>query len=201
MPLINIIAERREQQVRLQRNRQRLLLLLMLEVALLGGLFSFFAMSTLSLQSRLQRAQREIKQLEPTLQRIEQIERETQALMPRIRTLAEAQQRTHLWHQTIAGIARSLPDNVWLTGITSTQSQATDKENSATLITLTGSALSQQQVGELMLRLNAFPAFEQVDLHYTQQRTYNQLESVDFEIAVRLQASQGKEDSNESNRS
>lgn len=201
MPLINMIAERREQQARLLRNRQRLLVLLVIEVALLGGLFSFFGMSTLSLQARLQRAQREIQQIEPILQRIRQIEQETQALMPRIRTLAEAQQRTRQWHATINGIARSLPTDVWLTGITSTQSQNNEKKEQATLITLTGSALSQQQVGDMMLRLNTLPAFERVDLHYTQQRTYNQLESVDFEIAVRLQASHQKEVSHEADRS
>lgn len=201
MPLINMIAERREQQARLLRNRQRLLALLMIEIALLGGLFSFFGMSVFSLQARLQRAQREIQQLEPTLQRIRQIERETQALMPRIRTLAEAQQRTRQWHATINGIARSLPPDVWLTGITSAQSQNTEQKEQATLITLTGSALSQQQVGDMMLRLNMLPAFERVDLNYTQQRTYNQLESVDFEIAVRLQPSQQKEASHEADRS
>lgn len=187
MPLINMISERREQQARLIRNRKRLLTVLLVEVSVLAGIFSFLGMGTISLQTRLERAQREIKRLQPTLDLIAKTERETQALMPKLRTLTEAQQHTQRWYVTINGVARCLPADVWLTGISSSQVQESEKKGQTTLITLTGSTLTQQQVGEMMLRLNTVPTFEKVELHFTQQRSYNNFETVDFEVAARMQ--------------
>ncbi|MCS6830516.1 MAG: PilN domain-containing protein [Armatimonadota bacterium] len=197
MPLINMISERREQQARVSRTRKRLLAVLLTEISVLAGVFSFLGVGTMSLQTRLQRAHEEIQRLQPTLDQIAQIERETQALMPKLRTLTDAQQHTQRWFATINGIARSLPADVWLTGITSAQVQDSEKKSQSTLITLTGSTLTQQQVGEMMLRLNTIPTFEKVELHYTQQRSYNNFETVDFEVAARVRTSQRQEEKNE----
>ncbi|MDW8103746.1 MAG: PilN domain-containing protein [Armatimonadota bacterium] len=201
MPLINMIAERREQQARLVRYRRRLFAALLAEIAVLAGAFSFLVVGQLSLQARLQRAQQEIERLQPILNQIDQIERDTQALLPKLRTLTEAQQQTRYWYTTIEGIARSLPAEVWLTGISSTQTQEGEKQRQVTQITLTGSTLTQQHVGEMMLRLNTIPTFEKVELRYTQQRTYNNLDAVDFEVAARIQAPETEEGENETNRS
>lgn len=201
MPLINMISERREQQARLIRNRKRLLTVLLVEVSVLAGIFSFLGVGIMSLQSRLNRAQREIERLQPTLELIARIERETQALMPKLRTLTDAQQHTQRWYATINGIARCLPADVWLTGISSSQVQDSEKKGRATLITLTGSTLSQQQVGEMMLRLNTIPTFERVELHFTQQRNYNNFEAVDFEVAARVQTSGQEEGKDETGKS
>jgi len=200
MPLINMISEHREQQARLIRRRKQLLSVLLLEVGLLAGVFSFLMAGNLALQARLDRVQREVQRLQPSLELVAKIERETQELMPRLRTLTEAQQHTQRWYATINGIARCLPADVWLTGISSTQVQQSDR-GQATQITITGSTLTQQQVGEVMLRLNTIPTFESVELHYTQQRNYNNLEAVDFEVAARVRSLQQGEDSNESSRS
>lgn len=197
MPLINMISERREQQARLIRNRKRLLTVLLAEVSVLAGIFSFLGVGTMSLQTRLERAQREIKRLQPTLDLIAKTERDTQALIPRLRTLTEAQQHTQRWYATINGIARCLPADVWLTGISSSQVQDSEKKGQTTLITLTGSTLTQQQVGEMMLRLNTIPTFEKVDLHFTQQRSYSNFETVDFEVAARMQTPEGEEGKDE----
>ncbi len=197
MPLINMISERREQQARFLRRRRQLFGVLLAEVAMLGAVFSFLGVSTLALQGRLERAEQEIKRLQPTLDLIARTEREANALVPKLRTLTEAQEHTRRWYATINGIARSLPADVWLTGITSTQVQDGEKKAPSTVITLTGSTLTQQQVGEMMLRLNAIPTFEKVELHYTQQRNYNDLETVDFEVAARVQTPKGEEGNNE----
>jgi len=201
MPLINMISEHREQQARLIRRRKQLLSVLLLEVGLLAGVFSFLMAGNLALQARLDRAQREVQRLQPSLELVAKIERETQELMPRLRTLTEAQQHTQRWYATINGIARCLPADVWLTGISSTQVQDTEARRQSTQITITGSTLTQQQVGEVMLRLNTIPTFESVELHFTQQRSYNDLEAVDFEVAARVRSLQQGEDSNESSRS
>lgn len=197
MPLINMIAERREQQAQLVRRRKQLLTVLLVEVSVLASLFSFLGVGTMTLQARLERAQREIQRLQPTLDTIAKIERGTQTLMPKLRTLTEAQEHTRRWYVTINGIARSLPGDVWLTGISTTQVQDSEKKRQTTVITLTGSTLTQQQVGEMMLRLNAIPTFEKVELHFTQQRSYNDLETVDFEVAARVQTPGGEEGNNE----
>lgn len=197
MPLINMIAERREQQAQLVRRRKQLLTVLLVEVGVLASLFSFLGVGTMTLQARLERAQREIRRLQPTLDTIAKIERETQTLMPKLYTLTEAQEHTRRWYVTINGIARSLPGDVWLTGISATQVQDSKKKGQTTVITLTGSTLTQQQVGEMMLRLNAIPTFEKVELHFTQQRSYNDLETVDFEVAARVQTPGGEEGNNE----
>lgn len=197
MPLINMISERREQQAHLIRRRKQLLTVLLIEVGLLAGVFTLLGMGTMSLQARLNRAQQEIKRLQPTLDLIAKTERDTQLLLPKLRTLSEAQQHTQRWYATMNGIARSLPADVWLTGITSSQTQDSEKKGQTTLITLTGSTLTQQHVGEMMLRLNTIPTFEKVELHFTQQRSYNNFETVDFEVAARVQAPKGEEDKNE----
>jgi len=201
MPLINMISEHREQQARLIRRRKQLLSVLLFEVGLLAGVFSFLMAGNLALQARLDRVQREVQRLQPSLELVAKIERETQELMPRLRTLTEAQQHTQRWYATINGIARCLPADVWLTGISSTQVQDTEARRQSTQITITGSTLTQQQVGEVMLRLNTIPTFESVELHFTQQRSYNDLEAVDFEVAARVRSLQQGEDSNESSRS
>ncbi len=197
MPFINMISERREQQARLIRRRRQLLTVLLAEVGVLAGVFSLLGMGTMSLQARLNRAQQEIKRLEPTLELIAKTERDTQALMPKLRTLTEAQQHTQRWYATINGIARCLPADVWLTGISSSQTQDGEKKRPTTVITLTGSTLTQQQVGEMMLRLNTIPTFEKVELHFTQQRSYNNFETVDFEVAARVQAPKEEEGKDE----
>lgn len=201
MPLINMIAERREQQARLVRYRRRLFTALLAEVAVLAGAFSFLMVGQLSLQARLQRAQQEITRLQPILEQIAQIERDTQALMPKLRTLTDAQQQTRYWYTTIEGIARNLPAEVWLTGISSAQTQGGEQQQPTTQITLTGSTLTQQHVGEMMLRLNTIPTFEKVELRYTQQRTYNNLDAVDFEVAAQVRSPQREEGKDEANRS
>lgn len=197
MPFINMISERREQQARLIRRRKQLLTVLLAEVAVLAGTFTLLGMGTMSLQARLNRAQQEIKRLQPTLELIAKTERDTQALMPKLRTLTEAQEHTQRWYATINGIARCLPADVWLTGISSSQTQDGDKKRQTTVITLTGSTLTQQQVGEMMLRLNTIPTFEKVELHFTQQRSYNNFETVDFELAARVQAPKEEEGKDE----
>lgn len=197
MPFINMISERREQQARLIRRRRQLLTVLLAEVGVLAGVFSLLGMGTMSLQARLNRAQQEIKRLEPTLELIAKTERDTQALMPKLRTLTEAQEHTRRWYATINGIARCLPADVWLTGISSSQTQDGEKKGPTTVITLTGSTLTQQQVGEMMLRLNTIPTFEKVELHFTQQRSYNNFETVDFEVAARVQAPKEEEGKDE----
>jgi Tfp pilus assembly protein PilN len=196
MPLINMISEHREQQARLIRRRKQLLSVLLVEVGLLVGVVSFLMAGHLSLQDRLDRAQREIQRLQPSLELVAKIERDTQELMPKLRTLNEAQEHTRRWYATINGIARCLPADVWLTGISSTQTQDSERKEQSTQITLTGSTLTQQQVGEMMLRLNSIPTFERVELRFTQQRTYNNLEAVDFEVAARVR-SLGKEEAND----
>jgi Tfp pilus assembly protein PilN len=197
MPLINMISERRQQQAMLIRRRKQWFAVLLAEIGVLAGVFSFLGMTNLSLQARLQRAQQEINKLQPTLDLIAKTERDTQALMPKLRTLSEAQQLTERWYATINGIARCLPADVWLTSITSTQAQDGERNRQTTVITLVGSTLTQQQVGEMMLRLNTIPTFEKVELHYTQQRSYNNLETVDFEVAARMQTPQEKEGKDE----
>jgi Tfp pilus assembly protein PilN len=197
MPLINMISERREQQALQIRHRRQLLTVLLAEVGVLTGVFSFLGMSNMSLQARLNRAQQEVQKLTPTLEMVAKTERDTQALMPKLRTLTEAQQHTQRWYATINGIARCLPADVWLTGISSSQAQDSEKKKQSTVITLTGSTLTQQQVGELMLRLNTIPTFEKVELHFTQQRSYNNFETVDFEVAARMQSPEEKEGKDE----
>lgn len=201
MPFINLISESRQKRAQLIRNRKRLLTVLLVEVAVLAGLFSFLSMKSMLLGVRLTRAQREIVRLQPTLDLIAQTEQETRQLMPKLRTLTDAQEHTRKWFVTLNGIARCLPVDVWLTGLSSAQAQSSDSNAKTTTITLTGSTLTQQQVGEMMLRLNTIPTFEKVQLHFTQQRSYNDMETVDFEVAAQMRAPKEQEDSDEKNTS
>jgi Tfp pilus assembly protein PilN len=184
MPNINLIAARRSEKKRLERNTRQLFFGLTAEVAALVLLGSYIGARQITLRGALSTADAKLVQLQPTLDRIAEIEKETSALKPKLETLQTAKEDTLRWRAMLQIVAQSVPNNAWLSGITST-SIADD-----TTISLTGTAGSQTLVGETMSRLGAYPVFEKVDLHYTQLLASNQKDDttqrISFEIAAHL---------------
>ena len=188
MPNINLIAARRSEKKRLERNTRQLFFGLTAEVGALVLLASYIGARQITLRSSLGSADAKLARLQPTLGRIAEVEKATSALKPKLDTLQTAKEDTLRWRAMLQIVAQSVPSNAWLSGITSANI------GDDTMISLTGTAGSQALVGETMSRLGAYPVFEKVELHYTQLLASSQKEDttqrISFEIAAHLKPTQ-----------
>ena len=182
MPNINLIAVRRADKKRLEKNTRRLFLGIGVEMTALVLLGSYIGARQWQMRDALAEADAQIARLQPTLDRIAQIEEETSLLKPKCETLVSAKADTLRWRAMLQIVSQSIPGNAWLTGITSTGA-AED-----TTITIAGNAGSQTLVGETMTRLGSFPVFDKVDLRYTQLSSSpaDEVQRVTFEIGAHL---------------
>ena len=205
MPNVNLIAARRDEKKRLEKNTRRLFLGLGLEAAAVAALGLTLTVQQMHLRSALAAADARVSRLQPTLRKIEDIKTETVALQPRIDTLRTARADTLRWRALLQIVSQSIPDNAWLSGITATTpaAAATPAAGGAdasaasppAIVAISGVAASQSLVGEAMSRLGSYPAFGQVDLRFTQMEPVqngnaaNAPARVKFEIGAQLKPS------------
>jgi Tfp pilus assembly protein PilN len=184
MPNVNLIAVRRAEKKRLERNARRLLLGLAAEAGVLVLLTSYVGARQLALRGALAEANGQLLKLQPTLDRIGQIEKDTAVLRPKLDTLQFAKADTLRWRAMLQIVSQSVPGNAWLSRITSVQNE----DN--TTITIAGTAGSQTLVGETMTRLGSFPVFDKVELAFTQLSTTprDPVQRVSFEIGASLKS-------------
>ena len=186
MPNVNLIAVRREEKKRLERNTRRLFLGLTVEVVAIGVLAMGMAVQQMGLHGALEEATARRMRLQPTLDRIASIEAEAGVLKPKLETLATAKADTLRWRAMLQIVSQSVPNSAWLTGITAT---GTGDES---IITIAGTAGSQTLVGETMTRLQSYPVFDKVDLKFTQLSSAPEdtFQRVSFEIGAHLRSTQ-----------
>ncbi len=185
MPNVNLIATRRAEKKRVERNTRRLFLGLTTEVAALVALGSMLGVQQMRLQGELSDATTKLLQLQPTLDRIKAIEKDTAVLKPKLDTLVSAKADTLRWRAMLQIVSQSVPSNAWLSAISAT---GTGDE---TMITIAGVAGSQTLVGETMTRLQSFPVFGKVDLRFTQLASQpdDPVQRITFEIGAQLKSS------------
>lgn len=162
MPNVNLIAARRAEKKRVEKNTRRLFFGLAVEVGVLVLLGSYIGARQIALRGALTEANTRMQKLQPTLDRIAQIEKDTTILKPKVDTLLGAKADTLRWRAMLQIVSLSVPSNAWLTSITSQGSGAD------TTITISGNAGTQTIVGETMTRLGSFPVFDKIDLRFTQ---------------------------------
>ncbi|MDH7481019.1 MAG: PilN domain-containing protein [Armatimonadota bacterium] len=197
MPSINMIAARRAERKRLEKQIRIVALILFCEILFAVGVFSFMTARIHASNVKLAELNNDLKRIQPTVDRIQYYEREIKKLEPRLDLLAESREQTLLWYTVLQDLARSVPQSTWLCSVTTTkpaptsgsegQSEQAKKENTPTM-KLKGTSASQRLVGETMLRLNRFPEFSKVDLSYTQKANSNEYEGLEFEIAAIINA-------------
>jgi len=192
MPSINMIASRRSEKQRFERNARRLMVVVVAEVVvgiLLGTLFTIKICGT---KARIADLDVQLQKLMPTVRKIEEYEAATARLAPKVKLLQQAQDRTLRWRNLLDKLATALPAQTWLTKLGSTTPPGQADDGPAT-VSLNGISISQNQVGEAMLRLNTYADFKSVDLHYTQGSSVGCRRTVQFELAAALKEKKAKE--------
>jgi Tfp pilus assembly protein PilN len=161
MPKINLIAERREEQLRLVRTTRNLFLALSGSIAILVSVTLFLAAQRLTMAGELRYTESKMSHLQPILDNIASIQKDTADLKPKVDTLTSAKDGTTKWRVILQAVSESIPDNTYLTAVHS--SGAGDDIS----ITLNGISESQSVVGDMMSRLAVHPLFDHVDLNNT----------------------------------
>jgi Tfp pilus assembly protein PilN len=110
----------------------------------------------------------QIHKLAPKVGQITRLQNSTLALAPKISALSDAQSQTNSWRNSIIDITYSLPQDMWITSITSSgtfaQAGASSDTDTAAHFTISGSAGSEFSVGQAMLMMNAKPSIAAVTL-------------------------------------
>ncbi len=185
MPSVNMIAPRRAEQMRLERDMRRLLVVIMAELVLAVGLGGWTCTKLLTTRSRTSELKLQLARLQPVVRQIENYENATKKLMPKLELLNAAKDQTMTWCSMLDRLTQSLPQSTYLTRVTTALS---DKKNEGAKVTLTGISISQTKIGETMMRLHAIPDFEEVDLHFTQPTVVRKASAIEFEIGAAIKS-------------
>ena len=193
MPSINMIAARRAEKKRLEKMVYIALLVILGEMAITLGVFGFMTARVHAANSEIHQLDDLMTKIQPTVERIQRYEAEIKDLKPRLDLLSQSRQQTLLWYGIMHDLARSMPEQTWLTSVATNQvvsqlpsSDGTVKTSSSTAVNLNGASVSQKLVGEAMLRLNQCPEFDRVDLTYTQENTTAEQKVLQFQIAAKV---------------
>jgi len=186
MPSINMIAPRRAEKRRLERDMRRLVLVILVELvcAVAGG--GWVCTRLLTTHSRIADLDVQLARLQPIVKQIEDNERATKALAPKLDLLNKAKDRTMRWYNTLDRLTQSLPQSTYLTRLAAKKTEKT--ENAGATVNLSGVSISQAKIGEMMLRLSAIPDFQKVDLHYTQSSCVSGCPAIEFEIGATMKS-------------
>lgn len=131
----------------------------------------------------------ELSKLAPTVKKIQDFDSKTATLTPKINLYGEARAHTLRWYSYLQVVAHSLPDHTWLTRIATLPAPNDTSSSQAsvpnTQVTLGGVTMSQQLVGDTMLRLNSYrDLLNAVQLHYTQKGQVGKVPTVEFEVGT-----------------
>jgi Tfp pilus assembly protein PilN len=199
MPSINMIAARRAERKKLEKTIRTTMLVILGQIVLAVGLFSFMTARVCSAGRKLSDLDQELKRIQPTVNEIRHYEAEIKKLTPRLDLLADSREETLLWHSLLRGVSRSMPKNTWLSSLQAKVPEKTETTASAQAgtepakppalsVNLKGISTSQSLVGETMLRLNQCPEIEKVNLSYTQKGSAVKDTAIEFEIVAELKA-------------
>lgn len=178
MPTLNLILERR---LAIRRDESQSRLLLILSGAAAGaGILGFLAIGFATIHDKAKIAQlREMEQREaPMLHNIDSDTKMSQALLPKIQILEQAQQTCNRWGRVMNFISHQTPPEVWLSSI---RASGVDPSKPITA-TIMGTATAQDPVSEYVLRLQNSPDLENVTLKFTQAKQQLTVSETEFEI-------------------
>jgi len=182
MPSINMIAPRRAERRRLERDMRRLVVVILAELVCAVAVGGWVCARLLATRSRIADLDLQLTRLQPIVRQIERYDSATKKLAPKLELLNTAKHRTMRWYNSLDRLTQSLPQSTYLTRI---ETKASDKKDAeGTTVNLTGISVSQARIGETMLRLAAIPDFQRVDLHYSQPNSVDGCPAIEFEIGA-----------------
>ena len=196
MPSINMIAPRRAEKRRLERDMRRLVVVILAELVIAVGLGGWVCTRIFTTRAKVADLKVEIQKLQPVVNEIEKNKQETAKLKPKLELLSQARTTTMRWYNTLDRLTASLPQSTWLTRIstvatTNTTGQTTD---SGVLVNINGVSINQAKVGEVMMQLGQSPDFDGVDLHFTQKTSGEGANAIEFEIGAKMKSTDQKKE-------
>ena len=179
MPLINLIEtqilskKREDSQLRISK-------FTFIGVAAFMGL-SYFALIAQGVGLGTQQSEIEgkLKKLKPIQEQIDAFRKEESNLDPRLQTLQNARLLTNRWANLMGHLAVNTPNDVWLTSF---RSSAPDPEKPIH-ITFNGVGQTQIDVSQMMMRTQNSRDLEAVILVGTQEKLFEKVSGVEFEMA------------------
>ncbi len=190
MPSINMIAARRAEKRRQERNTQKLIYGIVAEFGIILVITSIMVTRWVTTNNRAADLEDQIKALQMKVDEIQQLQTATVALQPKVAALSTAKTSTLYWYTAVQNVSSSLPDNTWLTNLGSSgEPMGADGSlgsPGAAALNISGMASSQFVVGATMLRMNTFPTVDQVQLNNVSQSTFITKPVVSFSMVVQL---------------
>lgn len=183
MPSINMIAPRRAERKRLERDARRLMLLICVQLIVGLALTGLLWLRVYNTYARIGDLEVQLVKLQPDVRRIQTLQQETKYLEPKLMVLNEAKGRTIRWHNMLDKLGTSMPEKTWIQRISSTP-PAPDK--SQIQLVLTGVSESNRLVGDMMLRMYSNSDLDDVALRFTQTTDLADRSLYEFEVAASM---------------
>lgn len=188
MPFINLIHEQRVTAQREDRKSKMFFLAFVSVMLTSVGGFSAVAFQSREVGIEESALQAQIERAKPLIAQTEENNRLQQQLSPRLKTLEDAQGDTQRWDHVLTYLTTQTPPQAWLTAV---RSAAGDPKKGVT-VTFQGVAMSQNQVAELILRLQNSPDMGNLNLKYTQEKLINQAKTTEYQVEATLMGTEPK---------
>lgn len=186
MPSINMIAPRRAEMKRLERDMRRLCIVIVAELALAVVLGGWSGTKLLATRSEIGDMNRQLAKLQPVVKQIERYDAATKTLTPKLDLLNQAKGRTMAWYDTLDRLTMSMPESTYLTRISTGATPVSGANKPKSILSLTGVSASQTKIGEAMMHLHSVPDIASVDLHFTEETTVKNASGFSFEIGAAM---------------
>lgn len=183
MPSINMIAPRRAEKQRLERDMRRLVIVILAEIIIAVIISGWICTKIMTANSQISDLDEQLASLQPIVRQIEGYESDTKILAPKLELLNKAKVRTMVWYDSLDRLTQSLPQSTYLTRL---GTSSAEKDDSVIKLNLSGISTSQAKIGETMIRLHAIPNFENIELHFTQETLVDRIPAVEFEFGAAM---------------
>jgi len=190
MPSINMIAPRRAEKRRVERDVRRLVVLICIELVAGVTVSGILWGRIYATRARIADVDVQLIRLQPKVKRIHELEAETKALEPKLDLLENAKEQTLRWYNLMDRLSTSLPERTWLRRMDSAD-PAPGKNDSQ--IVFNGVAETQRLVGELMMRMYSNPDLTDISLRFTQATDVAKRQVYEFELAANLKTSNAQQ--------
>lgn len=183
MANINLISARRADRLRMNKIARGMMGGLVGAVLLGLGSVTFNLVQYKLAEGRIATVDKHLNTLRPIRDRITAAEKQRMELLPKLKTLEEAQKKTERWRGMLAGFKQAVPEQTWLTSF-ALESASGDGPRT---LRLNGVTVNHGRVGETMIRLLQQPQFYQkVDLRQSTTSSSETSTSIEFELAAQL---------------
>ncbi|MCX6343472.1 MAG: PilN domain-containing protein [Armatimonadetes bacterium] len=204
MPSVNMIAPRRAEKLRSERDMKRLVFAILAElvIAVVMGGWMFTSLFTTS--GQISTLDAEISKLQPVVKQIMEFDTARSKLQPKLKLLNDAKSITMRWYNTLDMLTQTIPVSAYLTDLNSeskvdnTAKQTVEK----TGLVIRGVTDSQALVGETMMRIQSIPDLANVQLHYSRSVDMpsgngpsaepQAIQTIEFELGSELQLGDAK---------